>query len=146
MSNENQIDNMAKNFKTVAELQAYSNAQFQTIAKLNKKIKELSDEVENLKGMLSKSTPLLKEDTQGLIINPFEMSNEEQICMIQLQRLKEISNARLLTKEESQQLDIFTKSLNLIRNSPKTIRVETSKDLTEKELLTILEKADEHSS
>lgn len=146
MSDENQIDKMAKNFKTVAELQAYSNAQFQTITKLNKKIKELSDEIENLKGMLSKSTPLLKEDAQGLIINPFEMSNEEQICMVQLQRLKEISNSRMLTKEESQQLDIFTKSLNLIRNSPKTIRVETSKDLTEKELLTILEKADEHSS
>lgn len=145
MAND-QIDKMAKGFKTMNELQAYSAAQYSTIINLNKKIKELTDEVEELKKILSKSTPLLQEDVSNLIVNPFEFSTEEQICMVQLKRLNEISNDRMLTKEESQQLDIYTKSLSTIRNSPKTIKVTTTKELSEKELLSVLEKANEQSS
>lgn len=141
-----QIDKMAEGFKTLTEIKAYSAAQYNTIVKLNAKIKDLNDEITSLKNILSKSTPLLESDAQGLIINPFEMSNEEMICLVQLNRLKVISDDRLFTKEESQQLDIFTKSLNLIRNSPKTIRVESSKDLTENELIALIEKSDDSSS
>jgi hypothetical protein len=141
-----QIDKMAEGFKTLAEVKAYSSAQYSTIVKLNAKIKELNDEIVGLKNILAKSTPLLESDAKGLIVNPFEMSNEEMICLVQLNRLKEVSDDRLLTKEESQQLDIFTKNLVLIRNSPKTIRVESSKDLTEKELIALIEKSNESSS
>ena len=141
-----QIDKMAENFKSMVELKAYSQAQYSTIVKLNAKIKDLNEEITSLKNILSKSTPLLESDSKGLLVNPFDMSNEEMICLVQLNRLKEISDDRLFTKEEAQQLDIFTKSLNLIRNSPKTIRVESSKDLTEGELLALIEKSDESSS
>jgi len=140
-----QIDRMAQGFKDMGELQAYSSAQFQTIIKLNAKIKELNNEIDSLKNILAKSTPLLEQDTKGLIINPFQMSIEEQICVVQLRRLNEISNDRLLTKEESQQLDIYTKSLNTIRTSPKTISTTASKDLTEKELLKLIESDNESS-
>ncbi len=57
---------------------------------------------------------------------------------MQLNKLKEISYERELTLEEAKRVEIFSKILNVLENSPKTIKVET-KNLDNKELLSLLD-------
>ena len=137
------VDKMAAGFKSMEELKAYSNAQFNTIQSLNKKIKELQAERDELKKLVVNTAPLLTDENNQVLKNPFEVSDEESIAIMQIRRLKQISMEREFTKEESTIYDIMNRNLIAIRNAPKTIKVEGPKNLTDKELLKLLEAENE---
>ena len=133
------LDLMLNEAKDLAELRAFSEAQQKTIVKLSKKNKELEEEVSHLKKLLESSAPIIATDNAPVIqADKFLTSDQEAICRMQLNKLKEISYDRELTLEEAKRVEIFSKILNVLENSPKTIKVET-KNLDNKELLSLLE-------
>lgn len=133
------LDLMLNEAKDLAELRAFSEAQQKTIVKLSKKNKDLEEEVTHLKKLLESSAPVIASDNIPVIqTDKFLTSDQEAICRMQLNKLKEVSYERELTLEEAKRVEIFSKILNVLENSPKTIKVET-KNLDNKELLSLLE-------
>lgn len=139
-----QIDQMLSDFKEVSEIKLFTEAQHKTIIELSKKIKKLEDENNHLKKLLETSTPLIDSDKKDLIQSQsFLTSDEETICVTQLNKLRDVSFERELTLEESRRVEIFSKILTTLRNSPKTIKVE-SKKYTDAELIALIEKEKDH--
>lgn len=133
------LEIMLSETKDMAELKAFSEAQQKTIVKLSKKNKELEEEVTHLKKLLESTAPIIAPDSNQVIsTEKFLTSDQEAICRMQLNRLKEVSYERELTLEEAKRVEIFSKIINVLENSPKTIKVET-KNLDNKELLSLLE-------
>lgn len=133
------LDLMLNEAKDLAELRAFSEAQQKTIVKLSKKNKELEEEVAHLKKLLESSAPIVVPDNAPAFqADKFLTTDQEAICRMQLNKLKEVSYERELTLEEAKRVEIFSKILNVLENSPKTIKVET-KNLDNKELLSLLE-------
>lgn len=133
------LDLMLNEAKDLAELRAFSEAQQKTIVKLSKKNKDLEEEITHLKKLLESSAPVIVSDNIPVIqTDKFLTSDQEAICRMQLNKLKEVSYERELTLEEAKRVEIFSKILNVLENSPKTIKVET-KNLDNKELLSLLE-------
>lgn len=114
------IEEMAQNFKEFAELKEFSESQHKTINELSKKIVQLEQEKEHLKDLLEKNT-------QGLAILSEKEKNEEKICIHQLSLLKEESDKRLLTYEETKKVEIYAKVLSSIRNGEKKKEDELGK-------------------
>src|SRR5271165_5017710 len=99
------------------KLKAFSNAQTNTIIELSKKIKLSQEEIDHLKKLLEGSVPLIKEsviDTGG--------NDQEQICKLEINKLRHISLDRELTLEEVKKLDILVKILK----DPKAPKVDDS--------------------
>ena len=104
------IEQLSLNFKEeakVKELKEYCEKQYKEIVRLLSLNKQLEEEVSHLKKMLVDGQPLIHPAQQ--------ISNEEIICLRQIEELKKISDAAVLTKEESQKLDTYVKILKLIR-------------------------------
>lgn len=127
---------MAKSFKDLAELQAYCDSQYKTIVELSKKLNRLEEEKRQLELDLSKAGG--SPSGTSLVLDQ-NISNEELICLTQLQLLKDISDRGCLTLEESRKFDIFTKTLKDIRTSSKDTG-EKFKNLDDDALLALLEK------
>lgn len=133
------LDKMLDDVKELADLKAFSDAQQKTIIKLSKKNKELEDEVVHLKKLLESQTPLIATNpSAGLPAEKFLSTDQEAICRMQLNKLKDVSFERELTLEEAKRVEIFSKILNVLENSPKTIKVE-SKNLSSQDLLTLVQ-------
>jgi uncharacterized coiled-coil protein SlyX len=115
------IDKMISKFKTELEFKTYCEIQFKTITKLNKAIVEKDAEIEHLKSLLVKTSPLLEVSDSGILT---ESTDEEQICRTQLRRLRDLSMSRELTLEETKKAEIFAKLLN------GNIKVKDDKDET----------------
>lgn len=121
--------------QTNSELQAYSNAQTKTIVELSRKLNEKDQEILHLKKLLEGSTPLIREKKD---LTKFESNDQEYICRIEINKLRDISIERELTLEECKKLDIYSKILKDLLNAPKTIEVK-SRNLSDAELLAGLE-------
>ena len=135
------LEKMISETKDLSEMKAFCDAQQKTILKLSKKNKELEEEVSHLKKLLDSTTSIVKkaEDADSVLsVEKFLTTDEEAICRMQLNRLKEVSYERELTLEEAKRVEIFSKIINNIENRPKTIKVET-KNLDNKELMNLLE-------
>jgi hypothetical protein len=135
------IDIMLSEVKDLAELRVFSEAQQKTIIKLSKKNKELEEEIVHLKKLLETTAPIISPAPSAELsvsTEKFLTSDQEAICRMQLNKLKEISYERELTLEEAKRVEIFSKIINVLENSPKTIKVET-KNLDNKELLSLLD-------
>lgn len=130
--------------KDLAELRVFSEAQQKTIVKLSKKNKELEEEISHLKRLLETTAPIIStnEAAPAVSADKFLTTDQEAICRMQLNRLKEVSYERELTLEEAKRVEIFSKIINVLENSPKTIKVET-KNLDNKELLSLIENQNE---
>lgn len=83
----------------------------QSIDLLLKKLESKEEEIMHLKRMLSQSTPIL-----GQAI-PINISDEEHIAEIQLQKLKENSRTRELTLDEIRKFDLLVKNKRLAQGS-----------------------------
>lgn len=138
------LEKMLDEAKDLAELRVFSEAQQKTIVKLSKKNKELEEEVTHLKKLLETTAPIIStnEATPTISADKFLTTDQEAICRMQLNRLKEVSYERELTLEEAKRVEIFSKIINVLENSPKTIKVET-KGLDNKELLSLIENQNE---
>ncbi|NBW58363.1 hypothetical protein EBR43_11425 [bacterium] len=134
------LEKMLDEAKDLAELRVFSEAQQKTIVKLSKKNKELEDEISHLKKLLETTAPIISnnEAVPSVSADKFLTTDQEAICRMQLNRLKEVSYERELTLEEAKRVEIFSKIINVLENSPKTIKVET-KNLDNKELLSLIE-------
>jgi len=133
------LEKMLDEAKDLAELRVFSEAQQKTIMKLNKKNKELEDEIVHLKKLLETTAPVITTETNPVIsTEKFLTTDQEAICRMQLNRLKEVSFERELTLEEAKRVEIFSKIINVLENSPKTIKVET-KNIDSKDLMSLIE-------
>lgn len=132
MSKNNSIDKMAQQFTSVEELQAYSEAQFKTITALNEKINNLQTELEKVK---AENIKLKKEQAIDSVPadSKFKVSDEETACVIQIALIKSNAMERELTMDETKRLEIYVKTLGLIRGKTpdKPKEKDTSKMSTE---------------
>lgn len=117
MSNNNSIDKMAAQFTSMEELQAYCDAQFKTITTLNTKINELTKAVEDLS---KRASALLRENAALKVNAPkdegkFAVSDEEAACVIQIAMIKNTAMDRELTMDETKRLEIYVKTLSIVR-------------------------------
>ena len=103
---------MLEKFNSVEELKAYSNAQFNTILDLNKKLNQKDNEIEHLKNLLEKSTEIIETpDNKNKIQTISNLTDQEAICVLQLQILKKRALEQELTLEESKKVETYTKIL-----------------------------------
>jgi len=121
----------------VRKLQAYSNAQTNTIIELSRKLKEAQDEVSHLKKLLEGSVPLIKPEGSSGITS--SAGDQEYICRTEINKLREISRDRELTLEECKKLDIYSKILKDLASAPPKINDQPAKKATNEELEAILE-------
>lgn len=136
------LPGMGQNFKDLAELQEFAQAQHKTIVNLSKKINNLEQENAHLKKLLESSAPLIKTDNSPVITEGLLTQDEEMICRMQLRKLREKSMTDELTLEESKRVEIFTKLLIQLQNKPQTINVNAKK-MSDSELLAALSKMEE---
>jgi len=110
MSIDDTIDKMATKYKTVAELRVYANAQYKTIIKLNQKINDLNKEIEDIK---SNKTEYKSSFT---IPNLKGISDEEAICIMELNKLRQRSMNDELTMEECRKVEAYVRTLLNLRD------------------------------
>lgn len=134
------VDKTIAQYKEMSQLQEFAMAQQKTIVQLSKKLQKLEEEKDHLKKLLESSVPLIREEGKPLAEKMLTTS-EEAICVMQLDKLRDISTARELTLEETRRVEIFSKILSTFRNMPKTIEIK-SKQLSNEELLTLVEDND----
>ena len=82
----------------------YMESQFKTMLALQSENDALKAEIIHLKQLL------ISKD------NKFEPSNEEAICQIQIEKLRDKAFQRELTLEETKRLEILVKSMHAIRD------------------------------
>lgn len=136
------FDKIIEDFKDLADLQKYSEAQFKTIIELNKKLIKAEEEIKGLKLLLEQSSPLLVSDQRNVVV--LEVGTDQEIiAQVQLRLLKEISYERDLTFEEAKKVETYTKILSTMQSiKPKAIEVN-AKDFGDKELLKLVGKSDD---
>lgn len=131
-------------YKEFSQLQEYAIAQQATIIQLSKKIQRLEEECDHLKKLLESSVPLIVKEGNDSNVEKFLSTAEETICIMQLDKLREISLERELTLEETRRVEIFAKILSTFRNVPKTIEIK-NKNMKTEELLALVENDDRKS-
>jgi len=127
------VSDMADKFKEESELQLTVEAQMLTLVKLNKKIKQVEDENEHLKKLLKQTNPIIVSmEEAGL--------DEELISRSELRKLRNVSQERELSMEETKKVEIYSKIMANIANKPKAIEVY-AKNLKSEELMAQLEQS-----
>ena len=134
----NQVDKTVAQYRDFNQLQEFAQAQQNTIVQLSKKIQKLEDERDHLKKLLESTVPLFNEP--GKIVTPGKIltSAEEAICVMQLDRLRDISLERELTLEETRRVEIFSKVLASVKNKIKESESRV-KQMSDEELLALVE-------
>lgn len=130
------ITELAKDFQSVAEWQAYSEAQKKQVNSLMKKIRDL----EELNKDLKKQNFDLSVDRHGsnsLQTNLLMRSDVETISDVQLKLLKNISFDRELTLEEAKKCEIFNKIILSHKAAPADVQTN-AQPLTEAELISLV--------
>lgn len=106
------IITLAGKFKSQVELKEYCDNQFKLIGDLNRKVARLEEENEHLKQLLQQTVP---------VIAPLDVTNEQAICELQLERLKRAALDRELTLEETKKMDLLIKNLYLAKGQSTAI-------------------------
>lgn len=95
------LDKMMEQFKDLAELQTFAEAQSRTITTQSRRIQELEARLASI-----------SQGAAPSVIDPSsEIKDEEIIAREQLRRLRDISAERLLTLEETKKTETFHKIL-----------------------------------
>lgn len=120
------IDRMIEKYESIDELRAYANGQYKTILKLTKRLANLEDELENLKvrGLPEDQAPMTIPDLGSI-------SDEEAICLMELNRLRNRSMLEELTAEECKKVETYVRTLLSIKEKkakepPKTRSIDTA--------------------
>ena len=137
----NNIDAIAEKYKTKEEISAYADAQYKTIIKLTRRIAKLEDEKIDLQKQVQDAGSSISID------NPMGITDEEAICIMELNKLRNKSLLDDLTMEECRKVETYVKTLATIRNQPKKIDIQTkgmsTDDLLKHFDLAIVEEIDE---
>ena len=118
------IKTIAGDFKNYVELKSFCEDLYKAHEKLleeNKLLRSQLGEVESQSSFL----------TDSLI------TNEERICLVQIEKLREDSEKRKLSLEEIKMLDLLNKNLRLIRGES-TSNLSRGKDVTNTKSLSTL--------
>ena len=100
---------MLANYKTEAELRQFAEASHKTLTAVMKKNKELTDEVEHLKKLVSGAVPIVRNEESPLSVG----SDEEEIAKIELRKLREKAmDSESLMLEDAKKLEIYSKILS----------------------------------
>lgn len=135
--------NSLEKLKDYAELEAFASAQTKAITELSRKNKKQEEEIIHLKKLLEGSVPLIKDKSLSPIIQCD--NDQEYICRTEINKLRDISMERELTLEECKKLDIYSKIIKDLMNSPKTIEIK-SRNMSDEELLAALNSTSENSN
>lgn len=125
--------------KDYAKLQAYSNAQTNTIIELSKKLKGSQDEITHLKKLLEGSVPLVKDE--GSITD--KADDREYICRTEISKLRDISRDRELNNEEARRFDIYCKILKELNLNSGTKTESEAKKTSTADLLALVRSGDD---
>lgn len=134
----NPFDKMLQEFKNFGELQTFAESQYKTILQLSKKNHQQDEEIKHLKSLLQKTTPLLLEDSDKLVLSK-DLSDEEVICRTQLKLLKEMAVERELTLEECRKTETYNKILLSLTAGSKEKLQDKTKKMDDNQLLALLE-------
>ncbi len=138
------ISKTIQQYKDFDSLQQFAEAQNKTIIQISKQVQKLKEERDHLKTLLESSVPLIKKEGEH-VGEKFLTTAEEAICVMQLDKLRDISSARELTLEETRKVEVFSKVLAAVRNAPKTIEIK-NKQMSSEELLALVESDDNAKS
>ncbi len=129
-------NNILETLKTDAELEAFLQAQQQSLIEVSKKINELQNENEKLR---KHAETLTAENNaqRTLYLKEQEYTDAEIICVNQLERLRILAEERTFTLEETKRTEILTKVLESIRKTDKK-ELDITKDIDTEELLRIV--------
>ena len=134
------IKRQIEKYNTKEELVAYANAQYKTILKLNKRIEKLEEELKDAQSVTF--------ENDDLITNKFDFSvitDEEAICLMELNRLRQASMQAELTMEECRKVQTYVQTLATIRGKEHKAPKPTEKMSTE-DLLKAMESLGDSSA
>jgi hypothetical protein len=115
-------------------LERENRAAFLTIERLSKELSEKSQKLKHLEDLLSKNTPVLVPSATPAIKT--KVTSEESIAETQLERLRQISEQRSLTLEETRMYDLLVKNKRLSQDES-TVNLQKGgyRDVSDIELL-----------
>ncbi len=107
----------------------------QSIDQLLKKLDEKEEEILHLKQMLFANTPVIGE------ASPMLITDEEEIALRQLQKIKDNAKIRELTLDEIKKFDLLVKNKRLSQGNATTINADKlAKDVPREKLIQIASK------
>lgn len=133
-------DKIIGSFENVDDLKEYCTSQYTTIIAQSKKIHELEKKLETLEQKLVDSERKVNVASALSIEQVEGTSDTETVCVIQIAMLKGLAMNRELVLEEVKKLEIFAKTLMLIRGKPvaeDTKKKESGSRLTTEQLLAL---------
>lgn len=116
------------NFKSFKEVQTFAEKQYDVLQNTLLVVKKQEDEIKHLKALLD-ATADLDCPVVSIIKSPAEI-----VCERQIEKLYEIAMQRMLSIDETKQLDLLIKNLRLVQGKSTTINSE--KIIPKKELPT----------
>ena len=125
-----EISRTIAQYKTLEQLQDYAAAQEQMITQLSKKIQKLESD--------KKVTPISPDSSKLLNLKELGETDAEQICNLEMSKLKEASLSRELTLEEARRCEIYFKILKDIKSKEQKSEKEVEK-LEQNDLLKLIE-------
>lgn len=137
---EKQLKNISSTIKKTdllqqhAELSDFCILQAKEIERLKREISEGEHKIKHLEEILAKVAPIIETNT-------LKITDEEEIALIQLEKLKEIGRHRQFTVDEARIYDILVKNKRLSQENKPTIDV-TSKRLEKMSPQELLKLAD----
>jgi uncharacterized coiled-coil DUF342 family protein len=106
------------NFESVEDIKEYASSQYKTIITQSKKITELERRAESLETKLADAEKRAAVSSSLSIEQPEGQSDTETVCVIQIAMLKGLAMNKELTLEETKKLEVFAKTLQMIRGKP----------------------------
>lgn len=133
-------DNLKKllnSFKTPDELKAYIEAQQQAFIDVSKKVRSLEEENQKLQAKINKLQSNEQKSSNDELKSQ-DIGHSELICLVEIEKLKYLTETRPLTYEESKRFEIYNKILGQISLSKKK-GDNPLKDIPDDELLRLIE-------
>ncbi len=119
--------------KEILALTRENKAAMLTIDKLLKSMSQQTEKITHLESLISQAVPVMKKETKKLSI---AVSAEEEVAAVQLERLRQSSQARSLTLEEVRMYDLLVKNKRLaLDESTINLGKNQYRDVTNDELL-----------
>jgi len=130
--------------KEILGLKRENQAAMKTIEKLLKDLNKKSEEIAHLQGLLSQTVPVVAPEKKKIFMN---LTPEEEISMVQLDRLRKIAQTRALTLEETKIFDLLVKNKRLSQDES-TINLSKSsyREVSEVDLIQIASGKDDPTS
>jgi hypothetical protein len=101
--------------KQITELEKQLNNQAKYAVKLQQELLKKDSEIQHLKQLLERAVPIIDK------VQPVMLTDEEEISLMQLSKLKEIAKKRQLTLDEVRMFDLLIKNKRLAQKDPTLI-------------------------